>query len=408
MSGLPVYVIGTADTKGSELSYLAGVIAAAGATAVVVDVGTRSASVDCDISAKTIAACHPEGAAAVFGAPDRGGAVSAMAAAFARFIVSRDDIGAIVGIGGGGGTSIITAGMRALPIGLPKLMVSTLTAGDVGPFVGTSDITMMASVADIAGLNRITRRILENAGRAAAGMAVKTQASDAVDDRPAVGLSMFGVTTPCVTAISKAIAGEYDGVVFHATGAGGRAMEKLVDSGLLSGVIDATTTEIADHVVGGVLSAGEGRLDAVSRTGVPWVGSVGAMDMVNFWAMDTVPDRFRGRLLHRHNDNVTLMRTTPDENRAIGTWLAEKLNRCDGEIRLLLPEGGVSSMDAPGQPFHDPEADAALFEAVETVLVQSDTRRVRRLPHNINDAAFSDAMAATFRTISAGIARTAA
>lgn len=398
----PVYVVGTADTKGDELRYLAAVVREAGGTALIVDVGTRSdAAADVAVTAREVASHHPDGAGAIDDAADRGTAVTAMAAAFTKFLTTRDDIGAIVGIGGGGGTSIITAGMRALPVGVPKLMVSTLAAGDVGPFVGVSDIAMMYSVADIAGLNRITRAVLANAGRAAAGMARPVEAATARDDRPAIGLTMFGVTTTCVTAIVDAISDTYDGVVFHATGSGGRALEKLVDSGMLEGVIDATTTEIADHLVGGVLSAGEERLDAVIRTGVPWVGSVGAVDMVNFWAMETVPEAFRDRLLHRHNPNVTLMRTTPQECRAIGTWIAGKLNRCVGPVRLLLPEKGISALDAPGEPFHDLEADAALFEAIESSLVATANRRVSRLPFHINDPAFAAAMADAFRQVSA-------
>ncbi len=396
-SGL-VYVVGTADTKGAELRYLADIVSKAGAAARVVDVGTGSSHDDADVTSATVASHHPNGAEAVFGAADRGGAVTAMADAFARYVTGLGDIDAIVGIGGGGGTSIITAGMRALPIGVPKLMVSTLAAGDVSPFVGVSDITMMYSVADIAGLNRITRTVLANAGEAAAGMA-RRRTVDNDDARPAIGLTMFGVTTACVTDVVARLSDSFDGVVFHATGSGGRAMEKLTDSGMLAGIIDATTTEIADEIVGGVLSAGPDRLGAVIRSGVPYVGSVGAVDMVNFWAADTVPEKFRDRLLHRHNANVTLMRTTAKENRAIGRWIAEKLNQCRSEVRLLLPEKGVSALDAEGQPFFDPEADAVLFGALEAHLQHTPHRTVQRLPHHINDPEFSAALAETFRSI---------
>jgi uncharacterized protein (UPF0261 family) len=393
----PVFVVGTADTKGQELAFLRAAVETAGASAVTVDVGTRKASRPADFPAADVAAFHPDGADAVLGCDDRGEAVSAMAQAFTRFIAARQDVGAIVGIGGGGGTSIITAGMRALPIGRPKLMVSTLASGDVGPFVGVSDITMMYSVADIAGLNRITRTVLTNAGNAIAGMAAA--GPPVADERAAIGLTMFGVTTQCVTAIVDQLEADFDCVVFHATGTGGRALEKLVDSGMLGGVIDATTTEVADHLVGGVLSAGEDRLGAIARTGVPYVGSVGAVDMVNFWAMDTVPEQFRDRQLVKHNPNVTLMRTSVEENGRIGRWIADKLNACQGPVRLLLPQNGVSALDAPGQPFFDPDADNALFEAIETTLVTTPSRTVERLPLHINDPQFSVAMADAYRSL---------
>ena len=288
--------------------------------------------------------------------------------------------------------------MRVLPIGVPKLMVSTLASGDVAAFVGISDITMMSSVTDIAGLNRISRGILRNAAIAMAAMALAGR-PDETDSKPAIGLTMFGVTTPSVTQATEVLRKDYDCLVFHATGVGGRAMEKLVDSGLVTGVLDVTTTEIADLLVGGVLKADEDRLGAVARTRVPYVGSVGAVDMVNFWALDTVPELFRDRKLHRHNPQVTLMRTTPDENRQIGAWIAKRLNLCEGPVRFLLPEKGVSAMDAPGEPFHDPEADAALFASIETALKQTADRRLVRLPLHINDRAFSAALVETFREI---------
>jgi uncharacterized protein (UPF0261 family) len=394
-----VYVVGTADTKGEELAYLRALVIAAGADAITVDVGTRKPSIAADISAREVAGHHPDGAEATAG-EERGAAVAAMGEAFRRFITTRDDIGGIVGIGGGGGTSIITAGMRELPIGLPKLMVSTLASGDVGPFVGVSDIAMMYSVTDIAGLNRISRAVLRNAANAIAGMTLATEAPPA-ETKPAIGLTMFGVTTTCVTQAVGLLKDDYDCLVFHATGTGGRAMEKLADSGMLTGVIDATTTEICDLLFGGVLSAGDDRLGAIARTGIPYVGSVGALDMVNFWAVDTVPERYRGRNLHRHNPNVTLMRTTAEENATMGAWLAERLNRCAGPVRFLIPELGVSALDAPGQPFHDPAADAALFSALTRDFNQTETRRLIRLPLHINDPAFSAALVDNFRSIAA-------
>lgn len=392
-----VYVVGTQDTKGEELAYLKTVVAAAGARPLIVDVGTRPSTGAADIGGVEVAAFHPKGAAAITAAPDRGTAVAAMGEAFARFVAARDDIGGILGIGGGGGTSIVTAGMRELPVGLPKLMVSTLASGDTSAFVGMSDIAMMFPVTDIAGLNRISRAVLRNAGNAIAGMVLNAQQE--ADGKPAVALTMFGVTTPAVTQAVEMLKADYDCLVFHATGTGGRAMEKLIDSGLVAGVIDVTTTEVADLVAGGVMSAGEDRLGAVARTRIPFVGSVGAVDMVNFWAPETVPEKYRGRKLHRHNPQVTLMRTTADENRAIGAWIAAKLNACEGPVRFLLPEKGVSAMDADGEAFRDADADAALFGAIEANLKQSDRRRLVRLPLHINDRAFSAALVENFRQI---------
>ena len=393
-----VYVVGTADTKGAELVWLAEAVRSAGGVPRIVDLGTRSvadAGDAIDVPATEVAAHHPDGAGAVLGLDDRGTAVAAMATAFARFLAARDDLSAIVGIGGGGGTAIVTAGMRALPFGVPKLMVSTLASGDTAPYVGVSDILMMPAVADIAGLNRITRSVLARAAQAIVAM---TRAAPATEAKPALGLTMFGVTTPCVTRLTGLLPA-YDCLVFHATGTGGRTLEALADAGALAGVIDVTTTEIADHLLGGVLSAGPDRLGAIARARLPYVGSCGALDMVNFWAPDTVPDRYRGRRFYNHNQNVTLMRTTAAECAEIGGWIAQRLNACAGPVRFLIPEGGVSALDAPGQPFHDPEADAALFDALERGLDQTADRRLLRLPLHVNDPAFADALAAAWREI---------
>ena len=394
-----IFIAGTCDTKGVELDYLRQLIRSAGGDVMLVDVGTGgTADVSAvDIPATVVASHHPQGVDAVLGGDDRGKAVAAMGEAFANFVQSRDDIAGIIGIGGSGGTSIVTAGMRQLSIGVPKLMVSTLASGDVGPYVGPNDITMMYSVTDVAGLNSISRKVLANAAHAITGMVTHTLAP--TDDKPAIGLTMFGVTTTCVTAVTAALRDEFDCLVFHATGTGGQAMEKLVDSRLLKAVIDVTTTEVCDHLLGGVLSAGPGRLDAIARTGIPYIGSVGALDMGNFWAMDTVPAALRSRNLYAHNPQVTLMRTTADECRQIGRWIADKLNACEGPVRFLIPEQGVSGLDASGKPFHDPEADQALFDALETNLRLTDKRRLIRLPLHINDSAFSDALVANFREV---------
>ena len=393
----PVYVVGTADTKGEELAYLADRIKAVGGSPLRVDVGTRAPTVFADVPAEQVARFHPDGAEAVLGTADRGAAVAAMGEAFRGFILSRDDIGGIVGIGGGGGTSIITSGMRALPLGLPKIMISTLASGDVAPYVGVSDIMMMPSVTDMAGLNRLSRVILGNAAAAITAMAKQPDVE--AESRPAIGLTMFGVTTSCVTNVVAQLKDRYDCMVFHATGTGGRSMEKLADSGMLEGVIDVTTTEVCDLLFGGVLPATEDRFGAVIRTKLPYVCSVGALDMVNFWAIDAVPAKYAGRNLYRHNPNVTLMRTTPGECDAIGRWIGARLNRCEGPVRLLIPEKGVSALDREGGAFFDPTADAALFSALENTVAPTSSRRIVRLPYHINDREFADALVAAYREI---------
>jgi uncharacterized protein (UPF0261 family) len=399
MTAKRVYVVGTADTKGEELAYLAAEVLAAGGLPVTIDVGIRGATVPVDVPASEVAACHPDGAGAVFATGDRGVAVTAMGEAFRRFIAGRGDLAGIVGIGGGGGTSIVTAGMRELAIGVPKLMVSTLASGEVGAFVGVSDIMMMYSVADIAGLNRISRAVLRNAAYAIAGAARAPAVAAA--GKPAIGLTMFGVTTTAVMAAVEALKADYDCLVFHATGTGGRAMEKLAGSGMLVGILDVTLTEICDLLFDGVLSAGPDRLGAVARTGLPYVGSVGALDMVNFWAPETIPAKYKNRLFHRHNPQVTLMRTNAAENAAMGRWIGERLNRCPGPLRFLIPEKGVSALDREGGPFFDSVADRALFDALAATIKETATRRLIRLPFHINDPEFSAALVEHFRAITA-------
>jgi len=392
-----LYLVGTADTKGEELAYMKAELLATGKDAVLVDVGTRSPTCPVDVAGAQVAACHPRGADAVLATADRGTAVAAMGVAFAAFLSTRTDIAGVIGLGGGGGTSIVTAGMRMLPIGVPKLMVSTLASGNVSPYVDVSDIVMMSAITDFAGLNSVSRVVLKQAAHAIAGMV--DAGSPHASEKPSIGLTMFGVTTPCVTQVIEQLRPDYDCLVFHATGTGGRTMEKLVDSGLVVGVIDVTTTEVCDYLLGGVLSAGEDRLGAIARSGVPYVGSLGALDMVNFGSPETVPDHYAGRNLYRHNPQVTLMRTSAEECRRIGSWIAGKLNRCDGPVRLLIPEKGVSALDAPGQPYHDPLADAALFDSIEETIVPSERRTVLRLPYHINDPEFSTALACQFREI---------
>ena len=393
-----IYVVGTADTKGEELTYLAARIEAAGGRPLIVDTGTTRPTIAMHIPAAEVASHGAEGTAEALASGDRGRAVTAMAAAFVRFIAARrDDIAGIIGIGGGGGTSIATAGMRELPLGLPKVMISTLASGDVGAYVGVSDIMMAPSITDLAGLNRISRVVLVNAAEAIVAMAAKP--AEATDGKPAIGLTMFGVTTPCVTAIADALKADYDCLVFHATGTGGRTMEKLADSGMLASVIDITTTEVCDLLFDGVLPAGQDRLGAIARTKIPYVGSAGALDMINFWAPATVPVKWQARLLYQHNPNVTLMRTTAEECRAIGAWIGTKLNACEGPVRFLIPEKGVSALDVDGGAFFDPDADAALFEALDSAVRQTPNRQLRRLPLHINDPRFAEAAVAAFREI---------
>jgi uncharacterized protein (UPF0261 family)/ABC-type branched-subunit amino acid transport system ATPase component len=398
------YVAGTFDTKGRELFYLRDCLNKLGLRTVTVDLATSGKPSPAMIHPREVARHHPRGERAVF-TGDRGSAVTEMAVAFDHFARRRSDLGGLISAGGSGGTALATPAMRSLAIGVPKVMVSTVASGDVKPYVGPSDICMMYSVTDVSGINRISERVLSNAAHALAGMIAyarpSTQQSAA---KPALGLTMFGVTTPCVQAITKLLEERYDCLVFHATGTGGQSLEKLVDSGLLSGVLDVTTTEIADHVVGGVLSAGPERMDAMIRARVPYVASCGALDMVNFWALDTVPPRFRGRKLHKHNDNVTLMRTTPTECATIGRFIAEKLNRMEGPVRFIIPEGGVSLLDAPGKPFWDPEADKVLFSTIATYFHGGANRKLIRVPYNVNDPDFAEAVVAAFDEIAGAAA----
>ncbi|AXA70785.1 hypothetical protein CE205_09215 [Achromobacter insolitus] len=393
-----VYVAATYDTKGQEAEYVMDLLRRDGLEPVSVDVSTSGAASVAQVQASEVAANHPQGAGAVF-TGDRGTAIAAMALAFERYAAANAGMGALLGLGGSGGTALITPAMRALPIGIPKLMVSTMASGNVAPYVGPSDIAMMYSVTDVAGLNRISRRVLANAAGAIGG-AFKQAANAVADDgRPAVGITMFGVTTACVQQVTPLLESRYDCLVFHATGTGGQSMEKLLDSHLLGGVLDLTTTEVCDFLFGGVLACTEDRFGAVARTGLPYVGSCGALDMVNFGAMDTVPERYRGRQFYPHNPQVTLMRTTVEENTRQGEWIAARLNQCQGPVRFLIPEGGVSALDAPGQAFWDPQADAALFAALEANLVQTADRRLVRVPCHINDPQFARAAVDQFLEI---------
>lgn len=395
-----VVVTGTCDTKSDELVYLRDLVRAAGVAVKLVDVSPRGSSGAADVTTRDVLAALPGAAEELAATGDRGQAVAIVARAFAAWVDAQAPrILGMIGAGGSGNTALITPGMGRLPIGTPKIMISTVASGDVAPYVGPNDIAMLYSVVDLAGLNSISRRILGNAANMMAGAVTRLLPDVAEPEKPALGLTMFGVTTPCIEQVVARLEADYECFVFHATGTGGRTMEKLADSGRLAGMIDVTTTEVADLLMGGVMSAGEDRLGAAIRTRLPYVGSCGALDMVNFGGLETVPARYRDRQLHVHNAQVTLMRTTPEENDRMGRWIGERLNRMEGEVRFLLPLGGVSVIDVPGAPFHDPEADAALFAALRETVRQTDRRRLIDLPHAVNDAAFAEAVVAAFLDI---------
>ncbi|MEO6810205.1 MAG: GNAT family N-acetyltransferase [Isosphaeraceae bacterium] len=401
---MPVVLVGTLDTKGPELAFVRDLIRGAGLETIVIDAGSGGPpAFEPDIDRERVFFRAGTTSEELKSQGDRGLAVEASARGAASIVADLASQGRVEGIfalGGSAGTTIGTAAMRALRFGLPKVMVSTLASGQVRPFVGGSDLMMVHSVADIAGLNRLTRTVLTNAANALIGMVMKPShdvifINNDQDERPIIAATMFGVTTPCVDRARQGLEElGCDPLVFHATGIGGQAMEGLIRDGKIAGVLDLTTTELADELVGGVLSAGPDRLEAAGRRGIPQVVSVGALDMVNFGPMDTVPERFKGRSLHAHNPNVTLMRTTAEENARLGARIAEVLTRARGPTVVLIPRGGVSALDAPGRPFHDPGADAALFQALETGLAGSRVVLIFRDEH-INDPAFADLAART-------------
>lgn len=389
-----ILLIGTFDTKGAEYAYVRDLILDRGLQVLTLNAGvTGEPTLTPDISAAQVAEAGGGDLAQLRQQADRGAALEVMTRGAGKLAVRLHTEGkfdGVLGLGGSGGTAIATAAMRELPVGLPKVMVSTVASGDVQPYVGVKDITMMYSVVDIAGLNRLSRRILANAAGMVCG-AVE-QAAPAAVDKPLITATMFGVTTPCVTmAREKLEQAGYEVLVFHATGSGGQAMESLIEAGFIAGVADITTTEWCDELVGGVLSAGPHRLEAAGRAGLPQVVSCGALDMVNFWAIDTVPAQFKERTLYKHNANVTLMRTTPQECAELGRIIASKLNRATGPTALFIPLKGVSAIDQEGQPFYLPEADAALFESLR--------RNIRppvelvELDLHLNDPEFAAAMA---------------
>jgi len=392
-----VVLLGTLDTKGAEYAYLAERVREYGADVLLVDAGTHPpAGIRPDVTREEVAAAAGADVAALAAAGDRGAAVEAMgrgAAEVLKRLHGESRLDGVAGLGGSGGSSLVTHAMRALPVGVPKLMVSTVASGDTRPYVGATDVTMTYSVVDISGINRISARILDNAAGAIAGMARASAGfAPRPGGKPLVAATMFGVTTPCVTRARERLEElGYEVLVFHATGTGGQSMEALIEGGFIAACLDVTTTELADELVGGVLSAGPDRLSAAGRAGIPQVVSVGALDMVNFGPADTVPERFAKRLLYRHNPTVTLMRTTAEECAELGRRIARKLNAAKGPTSLFLPLKGISMIAAEDQVFHDRAADEALFSALRENLAPA----VEVVEHNtdVNDPTFAVAMA---------------
>ncbi|MDQ3302304.1 MAG: Tm-1-like ATP-binding domain-containing protein [Actinomycetota bacterium] len=389
-----VVLVGTLDTKGLEYGFLRDRLRENGVETLLVVAGILGdPRVEPDVTREEVARAAGTDIEGLARAGDRGVAVAAMARGAGEVVKrlhAEGRLDGVVGLGGSGGSSLVTRAMRELPVGVPKLMVSTVASGDTRPYVGESDVTMMYSVVDMAGINRISARILSNAAGAIAGMA-KAEVPE-VGERPLVGATMFGVTTPCVDAARGRLeALGYEVLVFHATGAGGRSMEALVRDGFITAVLDTTTTELADDLVGGVLSAGPDRMEAAGELGIPQVVSLGALDMVNFGPPDTIPKEFEGRLFYEHNPTVTLMRTTAEECAELGRRIANKLNAASGPLTLFIPLGGVSLIDTEGQIFHDPEADAALFGALRENL--DENMEVMEIDTDVNDPAFARAMA---------------
>ncbi len=384
-----VVLLGTLDTKGEEYAFLRDRLREHGVDVLLVDAGVHEPSVQPDIGREELS---PD-VAKLAAAGDRGAAVTAMAEGAERVVAQLHADGRLDGIlalGGSGGSSIATRAMRALPVGVPKLMVSTVASGDTRPYVGAIDVTMMYSVVDISGVNRVSARIMANAAGAIAGMV--GAGVPELPENPLIGASMFGVTTPCVTRARERLEEHgYEVLVFHATGAGGQSMEALARGGFLAGMLDVTTTELADELVGGVLSAGPERLEAAGAVGLPQVVSLGALDMVNFGPRDTVPAKFEGRNLYVHNPTITLMRTMPDECAELGRQIGRKLSAARGATVLFVPLKGVSMIAVEGQPFHDAAADDALFAGLHETLAPSV--EVHELDTDINDPAFAVAMA---------------
>lgn len=401
-----VYLVATMDTKGEEIAFVRDCLRNAGVPVRMIDVGTKNPPV----VTPDVTRGEVRKASARHGSTievdskvqsDRGTAIAEMALSLRDYLVAQCAMGrmsGVIGLGGSGGTSLITTAMRALPIGLPKIMVSTVASGNVAPYVDCSDILMLFSVVDIAGINSVSQVVLSNAAHAMAGMVRNVVTT--FQSKPTLGMTMFGVTTPCVNQVRLALEQRgFDCLVFHATGSGGRAMELLVSSGLISGVLDITTTEVADEIAGGVFGCGPDRFRKLIDAEIPLVLSLGALDMVNFGSKETVPAHYQNRLLHFHNPQVTLMRTNNEENRQIARFIASRLNKSRTPIRLLVPEHGVSALDQQGQPFYDLHADSILFDELKNNLDVTVDRQLIRLPYHINSPEFADSLVNNFLSL---------
>lgn len=391
-----VVLLGTLDTKGQEFKYIKDVVESSGSQTLVIDAGVKGKPFFTpDISNEEVARAGGTPLEELLARNDRGLAVDVMmhgAARIVKKLYEEGEIAALISLGGSAGTTIGTHAMQALPVGVPKLMVSTLASGDTRPYVGVKDVTMMYSVVDISGLNSLSRKILGNAALAVAGMAKGTLPRTVEEEKPLVAATMFGVTTPCVTTAREYMESKgYEVLIFHATGAGGKGMESLIEGGFIQGLLDITTTEWCDELVGGVLSAGPKRMEAAGKAGIPQVVSVGALDMVNFGPPETVPEKFKERLFYQHNPTVTLMRTTVEENRQLGKIIAGKLNASKGPTALFLPLKGVSLIDIEGQPFWNPEADQALFDTLRSE-INPQVVEIIEMDTDINDPVIARAM----------------
>ncbi|KNF08361.1 hypothetical protein CLPU_8c01260 [Gottschalkia purinilytica] len=393
-----IVIIGTLDTKGKEFQFVKDIIESQGISTTVIDVGVVGEPYFTpDITKEEVSSRCGVTIAELIGKKDRGYALDVMmrgCGEIVKELYENKKLDGVISLGGSGGTSVATYAMRQLEVGVPKVMVSTLASGDTTPYVGEKDITMMYSVVDISGVNRISSKIFSNAANAIVGM-VKGEEIELEEERPLIGATMFGVTTEAVTKATEYLEDQgFEVLIFHATGSGGKAMEHLISSGYIKGVLDLTTTELCDELVGGVLSAGPDRLTAASKKGVPQVVSTGAMDMVNFGPIETVPDKFKNRKLYKHNATVTLMRTTVEENRELGKILAEKLNKSVGDTVLCLPLKGISAIDKEGQVFYGKEEDEVLFESIRNHI---DNKKVKlvEIDSHINDSNFALYMAKT-------------
>lgn len=392
-----VCIVGTMDTKGVEFAFIKAQIELTGVSTCVINTGILGdPQLTPDVSADEVAQAGGSSLQALRDEGDRGNSVAVMAQGAAALVAEKQaagEIDGIISLGGSAGTTIGTTAMQAVPVGVPKIMVSTLASGDTSPYVQSKDISMMYSVVDIAGINRLSRQILANAAGAIVGM-VNAEVPVATADKPLIGATMFGVTTPCVTKARELLeAAGYEVLVFHATGTGGQAMEDLVKGGFLAGVLDVTTTELADELVGGVLSAGPERLEAAGQSGLPQVVAPGALDMVNFGPPATVPEQFSNRQFYQHNPTVTLMRTTAEETAELGRIMARKLSEARGPTTVIIPTQGVSAIDKTGQPFDSPEARAAWRENLKAHI--GDNVTVIEIDAHINDDEFATKLAET-------------